>query len=242
MPFSQHSLRFLHDVHRKNSREWFVRHKEDYENHIKKPMQELAEALAPTMLRIDPLLIVEPRRAVCRPHRDTRFSRDKSMFKRATWLVFQRSKGMVQPVWFFEFTPDFHHYGCGQYSTPTRTMRCIRELVLAGDKRYRDAQAALDGLPRFSVEGETYKRPHYPDASEKERNWLERRGITVLHYSTAKKPLFAKNLADTVAEAFVKLAPVYQFLMHSHEKAEAENSDFYSRAMAPLTPRRTRRV
>ncbi len=185
-------------------------------------MLEFAHSLIPTLVQIDPLLILDPKRAVCRIYRDTRFSRDKTMFKRASWFVFQRSKGMVHPVWFFEFTPDFHHYGCGYYSTPPKVMERIRELVLAGDKRYLEAQKALDGLRNFSLEGDLYKRPHYPDASKKERDWLERRSITALHYSEDRKKLFSKNLATTLKQAFRKLAPVYSFLIDAHETAESK--------------------
>lgn len=221
MPFSEKSLLFLDENHRQNSREWFNGHKAEYESYVREPMLELAEALIPTMVKIDPLLILDPRRAVCRIHRDTRFSRDKTMFKRASWFVFQRFKGMVYPVWFFEFTPDFHHYGCGYYSTPPKVMARLRELVLAGDKRYREAQKALDGLSGFSLDGELYKRPHYPGAPAQERDWLERRSIAALRFSRDGKKLFAKNLAARLAEAFRKLAPVYSFLIHAHESAEA---------------------
>lgn len=222
MALSEKSLRFLDENHRRNSREWFLEHKAEYEAHVKEPLLELAEALVPAMLKIDPLLILEPRRAVCRIYRDTRFSRDKTMFKRASWFVFQRTKGMVHPVWFFEFTPDFHHYGCGYYAAPPKVMWRMRELVLADDKRYREAQKALDGLPGFSLDGERYKRPRYPDAPEKQRDWLERRSITALHFSQDTKELFSKNLAARLAKAFLDLAPVYAFLMHAHESAEAK--------------------
>ena len=222
MPLSKKSLVFLDENHRRNSREWFTGHREEYETHVREPMLELAQALIPTMLKVDPLLILEPKRAVCRIFRDTRFSRDKTMFKRASWFVFQRSKGMVHPVWFFEFTPDFHHFGCGYYSTPPRVMERIRELVLADDKRYREAQRALDSLPDFSLDGDFYKRPRHPDAPEKRRDWLERKSVTALSFSRDTKRLFSKNLAARLAEAFLGLAPVYSFLVHAHESAEAE--------------------
>lgn len=224
MALSKESLRFLDQNHSRNSREWFMEHKEEYETHVRNPMLEIAQTLIPVMLKIDPLLLLEPKRAVCRIYRDTRFSKDKSMFKRTSWLVFQRSKGMTHPVWFFEFTPDFHHYGCGYYSTPPKVMECVRELVLADDKRYREAQKALDGMPGFSLAGEYYKRPHYPDAPEKQRDWLERRSITALHFSRDTRPLFSRNLTATLASAFLELAPVYSFLIHAHEIAESKTT------------------
>ena len=224
MVFSENSLRFLDENHRRNNRDWFIAHKEEYEEHVRRPMLELAGALIPTLLRIDPLLVLEPRRAVCRIYRDTRFSRDKTMFKRASWFVFQRSRGMVHPVWFFEFTPDFHHFGCGYYSAPPRVMARVRELVLAGDRRYHEAQAALDAASGFTLEGDLYRRPRHPDAPSQQRDWLERKSVTALSFSRDTSRLFSKNLASRLAAAFRGIAPVYSFLMHAHESAGEENA------------------
>ncbi len=217
MPITKASLEFLDQVHKHNSRQWFTDHRDEYTRHVEQPMQDLIREWAPVMVKIDPFINVEPRRVLTRIHRDTRFSRDKTMYKRASWLVFQRRKGMLGPVYFFEFTPDFHRYGCGYYSAPPKEMDKVRRLVVAGDKRYREAQKALDALPQFSIFGDLYKRPRYPDHGEKERNWLERRSITAMHETTDTAALFVPDLAKRVGEAFRKLAPVYHFLVHCNE-------------------------
>ncbi|MCC8107710.1 MAG: DUF2461 domain-containing protein [Planctomycetes bacterium] len=219
MPFTEKSLSFLDENHRRNDRDWFNQHRTEYDDHVRRPMLDLAERLAPTVLRIDPLLIPEPKRAVCRIHRDTRFSRDKSMYKRASWLVFQRSKGMTHPVWFFEFTPDFHHYGCGYYTTPPKVMDQIRQFVLADDKRFKAAHKAVASLPGCELVGDFYKRPRYPDHPEEKRAWLERRGVTAIIYSEYSAALFARDLHKKVAKAFIALAPFYELLMQAHANA-----------------------
>lgn len=216
---SRKSLDFLDENHRQNSREWFTEHRDEYDRHVREPMLRLAEYLIPTLAAIDPLLVLDSKRAVCRIHRDTRFSRDKTAFKRASWFVFQRSKGMVHPVWFFEFTPDFHRYGCGYYLAPPKVMDELRRLVQANDKRYREAQSALDALRGFSLEGDRYKRARYPQAPEKQQDWLERKSVTAMHTSTDQQRLFSKKLPGVIKDAFVKLAPVYTFLIHAHESA-----------------------
>ncbi len=219
MPFTEKSLDFLDENHRRNDRDWFNQHRSEYDDHVRRPMLELAERLIPTVLRIDPLLIAEPKRAVCRIHRDTRFSRDKSMFKRASWLVFQRSKGMVHPVWFFEFTPDFHHYGCGYYTTPPKVMDQVRQFVLADDKRFAAADKAVASLPGCELVGDYYKRPRYPDHPEKKRAWLERRGVSAIIHKEDTAALYAKDLHKKVAKAFTALAPFYELLMQAHANA-----------------------
>ncbi|MCD8140875.1 MAG: DUF2461 domain-containing protein [Planctomycetaceae bacterium] len=217
MPLTRASLAFLDQVHKQNSKGWFTDHREEYVQVIERPMLELTGALSPVVLKIDPFVNVEPRRVLTRIHRDTRFSRDKTMYKRASWLVFQRRKGMLGPVFFFEFTPDFYRYGCGYYSAPPKEMDKVRRLVIAGDKRYRAAQKALDRLPHFSLYGDRYKRPRYPDHTEKEREWLERRSVTAMYETTDMDGLFAPVLAKTLGGTFRDLAPVYHFLVHCNE-------------------------
>lgn len=136
MALSEESIRFLEENHAQNSREWFLANRERYLLYVEKPMLELAGALAPVINAIDPLLNVRPERVLTRIRRDTRFSRDKSLYKRSLWLVFQRARGMVGPLWFFEFNADMHRFGCGYYSAPARDMARIRELVVSDDKRF----------------------------------------------------------------------------------------------------------
>ncbi|MCD8351780.1 MAG: DUF2461 domain-containing protein [Planctomycetaceae bacterium] len=217
MPITTASLKFLDQVHKQNSKQWFNDHRDEYTRFIEQPMLDLVRAWAPIVLKIDPFINVEPRRVLTRLHRDTRFSRDKTMYKRASWLIFQPRKGMRGPVSFFEFTPAFHRYGCGDNAAPPRERVKVRQLIIAGDKRYRAAQKALDALPHCSIYGDNYKRPRFPEYSEKERNWLERRSITVMYETTEMDGLFSPDLAETVGKTFRKLAPVYQFLVHCNE-------------------------
>ena len=217
MALSEESIRFLEENHAQNSREWFLANRERYLLYVEKPMLELAGALAPVINAIDPLLNVRPERVLTRIRRDTRFSRDKSLYKRSLWLVFQRARGMVGPLWFFEFNADMHRFGCGYYSAPARDMARIRELVVSDDKRYRIAQEALDAQSLFSLEGECFRRPHYADFPERRRDWPERRNIVLMHSSRDRKLLFAPDLASHLSDAFRAVAPVYAFLAYAHD-------------------------
>ncbi|NLC23200.1 MAG: DUF2461 domain-containing protein [Oxalobacter sp.] len=98
MAFTGKSLGFLEENHQRNDRAWFKAHKSDYIDYVQPPMRELAEDLLPMVVQIDPRLERAPKRTLSRIYRDTRFSRDKSLFKRGSWLVFQLGKGMAGPI------------------------------------------------------------------------------------------------------------------------------------------------
>jgi len=223
MPITENAIRFLNENHRINDREWFVAHREQYRELVEKPMLDIARALGPLISDIDPAMETRPRRTLSRIWRDVRFSKDKSLFKKSVWITFHREKGLSHPVYFFEFCGDFHRYGCGYYATPPVVMARIRQEVLAGGKLFRAAQAAMGSLPGFGIEGECYKRPKYQNQPEELREWLERRSVTALYTSQNRSGLFAGNLPEVLADAFIKLAPVYKFMTHCHVEAMKEN-------------------
>ena len=58
-------------------------------------------------------------------------------------------------------------------------MDAVRSLVLSHDRSFLCAQEVLQNQPQFALEGERYKRPHFPDAPPDEREWLERKEMCI---------------------------------------------------------------
>ncbi len=217
MNFSKESLDFLFENRLMDSKPWFLEHKNIYEEKVLEPMRELVEALSPTMLAIDDRMICEPKigRSISRIYRDTRFSRDKSVFREKIWCVFLRDKKLYDglPAFFVEVTPDGFSYGCGYYKASTASMERFRELVLNDDKDYKAARRAVEKSEIFDLYAEKFKRTKYPDESEKKREWLDMKNIGAICYSNDFKLLFSDRLAEKLAADLKTLAPFYKFLM-----------------------------
>jgi uncharacterized protein (TIGR02453 family) len=79
--FRPQALGFLRRLTRHNSREWFERHRAEYETELRDPLRALVEEMDVRLARIAPELVGDPRRSVFRIHRDVRFSADKSPYK-----------------------------------------------------------------------------------------------------------------------------------------------------------------
>jgi uncharacterized protein (TIGR02453 family) len=79
--FPPDTVRFLRQLKRNNNREWFLAHKDVYESKVKAPMTDFVLALGHVLQQSAPDLIVEPKRAIYRIHRDIRFSPDKRPYK-----------------------------------------------------------------------------------------------------------------------------------------------------------------
>jgi uncharacterized protein (TIGR02453 family) len=86
--FPPETLEFLHQLARNNNRGWFQAHKVTYEEKVKTPMIGLVLALGGAMQSFAPEMIVDPKRAIFRIYRDTRFSRDKAPYKTQIAAIF----------------------------------------------------------------------------------------------------------------------------------------------------------
>lgn len=217
MAFSREALDFLAENRLRDSRDWFKAHKGDYERLVLAPMQELVVRLTPVMRAIDPQLICEPRvgRSISRIYRDTRFSRDKSIYRANVWCIFIRDKQLWEgpPAFYADISPAGYSYGCGYYQASAASMAIIREMVLAGDRTFRAAAAALRAQPAFALEGERYKRSKYPERPAEERDWLDRKSIGASAAGSDLGLLCSDRFAEQAARDLAGLAPFYRFLM-----------------------------
>lgn len=75
MPFSQQSVDFLFENRLHDSREWFRDHKQTYAEQVTEPMKQLILDVAPAVLKIDPLIEINPAR-ISRIYRDMRLNPD----------------------------------------------------------------------------------------------------------------------------------------------------------------------
>ena len=225
LAFSAHTLDFLLENRIQDSREWYEAHKPEYRKYVLEPMVELVERLQPTMQELDPFLVTDAKvdRCISRIYRDTRFSNDKSRYRDVMWCAFSRDKKLYPcpPGFVLEFSPRGFRYGCGYYSAPPKVMDAIRTLILKDDKSYLEAQKAYDKQNLFQIEGEEYKRAHYPDQPEAKRQWLERKCLALMHNSEDFDLLFSEDLYLSLAEGFRTLKPVYDFFRKSMEYVDS---------------------
>lgn len=223
MAFSAKSLDFLFENMLNDSKLWFTEHKEDYRRYVTEPFEEFIADITGTMLEIDGKFVCDPKK-ISRLYRDARYAKGKSIFRDYVWYSFCRPYDghKCLPEFYFSISPRGYSYGCGYYSAGTDTMNMIRSLILSGDKSFKAALAAYKKQDIFELYGDMYKRDRYPDESEDNRNWLNRRNMGLSCDSSDFDTLFSNSLADKVAADFKAIAPVYRFFIYAEEKLTAE--------------------
>ncbi|WP_145331584.1 DUF2461 domain-containing protein [Paenibacillus xylanexedens] len=225
--FTEEALQFLEQVRENDSKTWYEENKPRYEKLLLDPFKQLVSGLAPDLLLIDPLFEVTPsvNKTISRLYRDTRFSKDKSLYRSTMWFTFKRPKAdwLEAPSFFFEISPLSFRYGMGYYSANRESMDIFRAKVLANlDVFYKTIQPMSDE-GRYEIEGDKYKRSLHPDLPSELKEWIDRKNLYLVHNSTDIQRLFSSVIADELLTGFKQLEPIYHYLCKVEEQKMASS-------------------
>lgn len=212
--FQGEALKFLFENRMNNSKDWYDSHKKDYKEYVYQPFVELITELAPTMTEIDQQFITIPSKLISRVRRDTRFTRDKTMYRDNMWLVFLRDKSLMStaPTYWFGIDQKGSSFGLGYYGAPTGSMERMRQMIINGHPAFKKALEFYNSQDQFVIGGDMYKRSKYPEQPENLKNWLDRKNIYFECVQKNFKLAFSKELPDVLKDGFKKLKPIYDFL------------------------------
>ena len=158
---------------------------------------------------------------VSRVRRDTRYTKDKTLYRANMWLFFRRPRAEREsvPFYYMEVSPDYWSYGCfGGYGQGE--MAIAREMILAEDRLFLDAFRAAGRVQAFTLEGDLYKRPRFPDAPEAYQPWLNRKNIGLQFMESEDfSPLWDGSFVGPMLERMREIEPFYRFLCALRERA-----------------------
>ncbi len=212
--FTKEAPKFLFENKLNNSKDWYDSHKGDYRKFVYDPFVELIKELAPVMTEIDGKIITVPSKLISRVRRDTRFSKDKSLYRDNVWLVFLRDKSQMStsPCFWFEISQKGSSYGIGYYGAETGAMAKMREMIMDRHPAFQSALSCYEAQKEFVIGGEMFKRSRFPDQPENLKLWLDRKNIYFESVQNDFKLAFSKELPDILKKGYKRLKPIYDFL------------------------------
>ena len=223
MNLSPEALDFLFENRIRDSKLWYREHKEDHKRLVVEPFRDFIVKMQPYIEKIDPGLSCNPMR-ISRIYRDTRFTKDKSVFRDHVWYGFMHTADLYEglPCYFFEFSPEGMSYGCGYYKASTKSMEAIRALVLSHDKSFEKMKTVFKRHPELVLYGNPYKKNHFPDADKKDLEWLNIRDFCAIANTKEFDLLFSDTeiLAREIGKRLTDMKPVYDFLMKAESTVE----------------------
>jgi len=221
--FAPEAIQFLADLADNNDRAWFAPRKADYERLLRRPQEALCLALAERFAARGIPLLADPVKSPFRIYRDTRFSKDKSPYKRHLGASFPWSEpGAPDPArvggpgGYFHLEPGEIYVGGGMWHPEKERLEAWRQLV---DRQPARVHAAIDD-PAFaaafgavSADGDhRLKRvpagypPDHPEAE------LLKIKDVVFGRRLPDAVVTSVDLPDVIADAFATALPVLRLL------------------------------
>ena len=220
--FNPETFVFLRDLDLNNNKEWFESNRDQYESNILIPLRKMVIDLSPLMSDIDPYLELRPvvNKTISRIYRDTRFSKDKRIFRNHIWITFKhpQTDWHNSPSWWFEIMPQGYTYGMGFYQASPDTMQSFRDYLERNLSDFREIISFYPGAPPFQLEGVKYKRTIKNDLPDDIQTWYQRRNMYLICKRPEEKILYSPDLVGLIEHRFLELRPLYDLWMNISQK------------------------
>lgn len=214
--FPREGVAFLKNLKRNNNREWFHKHKDDYESLVKLPMQSLIAALQPHFQKFAPEIEANPKRSIFRIYRDVRFSKDKSPYKThvaAHFVIRGKAKGVEGSGYYVHIEPGQVFLGGGLYMPDGDQLKKIRKAIATRSKEFLSIVEGKSFTKRFGkLEGEKLSRaPKGYEPTHPMAEWLKFKQFFVGE-EWAESKCYKESFVREVATSFEAAAPLVRFL------------------------------
>jgi uncharacterized protein (TIGR02453 family) len=146
--FTPELFRFLVRLKRNNNREWFLRHKDEFESTVRQPALKFIEDFAVPLRDLSPHLIADARASrgsLFRIYRDTRFSNDKRPYKTHVAMRFShRGKDVHSPGFYLHLEGDGCFAASGLWHPEPPTLLKVRSAIVSHPKEWRAVRKLLN--------------------------------------------------------------------------------------------------
>ena len=220
--FSPASFDFLTRLNANNNRDWFDRHKQEYEDAVRNPALDFIAAMADDIEAISPHFLAVPRKvggSLMRVYRDVRFGRDKRPFKTNIGIQFRHFQGkdVHAPGFYVHLEPKECFLGVGIWHPDAPAVGRIRTAIAENSaawvkvsrdrkfsKTYELAGDSLANAPRG------YAKDHPLLADLKRKDFIAIAGF-------GSRLATSANFKPEVVKSFRSAVPYMQFLCKTLE-------------------------
>lgn len=213
--FSPQAIQFLRGLARNNRRDWFDARKAVYESELKSPLLALIQEINGDFADFAPQHIRPAQKCMFRIYRDTRFSADKTPYKKhiSAWWARQGLEKKSGGGFYFHLSGKELVIAAGVYMPEREQLLAVRTHLLEHHEEFRRLSSArklrrlmdeFDGL-RLTRPPKGFPKDHRAIDLIACRQW----GVsTTLPAETALQPTLRKEIVDRFRVA----APLIEFL------------------------------
>lgn len=209
-----------------NSKLFYEEHKEEIKAGVTIPLRQIAGELSPLMYEIDEMMNLDPVRMVSRVRRDTRFSKNKNLYRDNLWVMFQRPKREWQfhPCMWFEVSQDSFSYGIGNYETTPAMMEIYRQHLVKYEQEFLEAIKSIRKTgAQFHCE--SYKKPKGGNPSPGVLPYYNVKNMCFIKHRIDFKTLETDEIITQLQEEYKAFAPMYKFLLRVSDEYVSGGSE-----------------
>ena len=196
-----------------NSRMFYEEHKKELKEGFTVPMRQIAAEIAPIIYEIDDKAMTDPVKMVSRFFRDTRYSKDKHLYRDNLWAMFMRNKHEWQqyPCMWFEVTQNYWSYGVGMFWVDATYLELYRKALI---ERPQEFLKAVEDVERTGAmySPEFYKKPKPGDPIPEIEPYYHIKYMSFMAQRTDFETLQSENLIDELKEIYKSFSGMYKFL------------------------------
>ena len=217
--FPKECIQFLKQLKRNNNRDWFEKHKEEFELYAKAPICSFIASLQPYFARFAPEFDLNPKRSIFRIYRDIRFSADKTPYKThlaAHFVLRGMPKGFVGSGYYLQIEPGEFFVGGGIYLPDGNQLKKIRNAIARRGEEFLSIVENRKFKKRFApFEWSKLQRvPKGYDENHPMADWLKFKQFFV-GVSFPESKCYSESLLDEVAGICEEASPLVRFLNKS---------------------------
>ena len=208
---------FLRELTDNNNRDWFNANKARYQHDVRDPMLHLISDFAPRLKKISRHFVADPRPvggSMFRIYRDVRFSKNKAPYKTHAAAQFRhkRGKDVHAPGFYLGLSPGEVHVGAGIWHPDSKSLKTIREAIVARPRAWKNATRGDDFQRLFELGGESLKRG--PKGFDPEHPLIEdlKRKDFVVMATLSEADAVADDFLDRYAEHCRTGAPLVRYV------------------------------
>lgn len=220
--FSQASFQFLARLEANNHRDWFERHRQEYENAVRTPARAFIAAMAKDLQAISPHFLAIPKKvggSLMRVHRDVRFGKDKRPFKTNIGIQFRHARGkdVHAPGFYVHLEPKECFLGVGIWHPDAPALGMIRQAIVKNSAAWRKASLDKKFTGVFGMAGESLVNA--PRGYAKDHPLLEdlKRKDFIAVMGFQRDMAVSARFQPEVVRSFRRAAPFMKFLCRALE-------------------------
>jgi uncharacterized protein (TIGR02453 family) len=218
--FTQASFDFLKQLEKNNNRDWFNRHKREYEDSVRGPALDFIADIGDELAAISPHFLAVPKKvggSLMRVYRDVRFGKDKRPFKTNVGIQFRHSLGkdVHAPGFYLHLEPGQCFVGVGIWHPDAATLARIRSAIAEDGAAWLKASRNKTFSKTFELVGESLSRP--PRGYARDHPLIEdlKRKDFIAVTPLGEKRVITANLKNDTLKSFQTGVPLMRFLCQS---------------------------